>query len=91
LVHRRAACGTAVAAAVAVATALLLATEGPLGAHAVVSAGERQGIVGLYLSAGGAGWTGVSRGWHNHASGGSDPCDPSPWTGVTCNGTTSIT
>ena len=62
------------------------------GAHAVVSAGERQGLVNLYLATNGPGWTGITVGWHNHANPSVDPCDPSTtvWTGVTCSGTTSI-
>jgi hypothetical protein len=78
-------------------TAALLASMALLlshpGAHAVVSPGERQGLVNLYIATNGTGWTGITRGWHNHANAGVDPCDPSStvWTGVTCRGTTSIT
>jgi hypothetical protein len=63
------------------------------GALAVVSPGQRQGLVNLYLATNGPGWTGITQGWHNHASAGVDPCDPpsAVWTGVTCGGTTSIT
>ncbi len=59
--------------------------------HAVVSAGERQGLANLYAAAGGLGWTGITTGWHNLDNSSADPCDPTAWTGVTCTGTTSIT
>jgi hypothetical protein len=63
------------------------------GVYAVVSPGERQGLVNLYTATNGPGWTGITQGWHNHADASVDPCDPpaTRWTGVTCNGTTSIT
>ncbi len=63
------------------------------GVHAVVSPGERQGLVNLYIATNGPGWTGITQGWHNHATVSVDPCDPpaTRWTGITCNGTTSIT
>ncbi len=63
------------------------------GVHAVVSPGERQGLVNLYIATNGPGWSYIEQGWHNHATVSVDPCDPpaTRWTGVTCNGTTSIT
>jgi hypothetical protein len=63
------------------------------GGHAVVSPGERQGLVNLYTATNGTGWRGITQGWHNHANASVDPCDPpaTRWTGITCNGTTSIT
>jgi hypothetical protein len=71
---------------------VLLFTIHP-GAHAVVSPGERQGLVNLYIATGGPGWTAITHGWHNHANASVDPCDPpaTVWTGVSCSGTTSIT
>jgi hypothetical protein len=63
------------------------------GVRAVVSPGERQGLVNLYTATNGTGWMGITQGWHNHANASVDPCDPSStvWTGLTCSGTTSIT
>ncbi len=73
--------------------ALLLSVLTLPGAHAVVSPGERQGLVNLYLATNGPGWAGITQGWHNHANASVDPCDPpsTAWSRVTCGGTTSIT
>jgi hypothetical protein len=58
-------------------------------ADAMVSPGERQGLVNIYLATAGEGWTGITQGWHSHVNASEDPCTPA-WTGVTCNGSTSI-
>jgi hypothetical protein len=62
------------------------------GVHAVVSPGERQGLVNLYTGTNGPGWTGITQGWHNHTNASVDPCDPpeTVWSGLICNGATSI-
>jgi hypothetical protein len=61
------------------------------GVAALVSAGERQGLVNLYLATNGSGWSAVT-GWASHTNASVDPCTPTPWTGVTCGpGGSSIT
>ena len=55
----------------------------PVGVSAVVSPGERQGLVNLYMATNGPSWTGAT-GWSNYAAPGVDPCAAPYWTGVDC-------
>lgn len=51
--------------------------------HALVSPGERQGLVNLYLATNGSSWR-SKIGWSSYANASVDPCTPTPWSGVTC-------
>jgi hypothetical protein len=53
---------------------------------AVVSPGERQGLVNLFLATNGPSW--ISPGaWRSYTNLSIDPCGvTTPWSGVTCNG-----
>ncbi len=63
----------------------------PVGVGALVSPGERQGLVNLYTATRGDQWTSVT-GWSNNINLSVDPCTPTPWTGITCGpGGNSIT
>ena len=51
-----------------------------------VSPGERQGLVNLYLSTNGSGWTGIGTTWASLANASVDPCFPSGLVGgITCS------
>jgi hypothetical protein len=54
-------------------------------AYVPVSAPERQGLVNLYAALNGPGWSVGEGGWHDFADLDVDPCQPSPWLGLTCN------
>jgi hypothetical protein len=66
-------------------------TSPQLGVSALVSPGERRGLVNLYLATNdGPGWSpsGLA-GWRSYANASVDPCKPVAWAGVSCdsNGT----
>jgi hypothetical protein len=51
--------------------------------YALVSPGERQGLVNLYLATNGSMWANQA-GWSSFANASVDPCTPTSWGGVFC-------